>query len=332
MQILFCDDPGVVRVIALIKTFLNIIRFVLPIILIIMVILDLYKNMISGNDNKESVIKKSGGRIISCVIVFLIPTLINLVLKFFSTVEIYNDDYTNDFATCYNEASIELANELQKNRDLKLSEEEEKIKTESAVKYAEIIAKEKAVQEANKKSNITSSSSGGTYYDKTTNTTKQNGGVYVKNGVFYYPKGESGHGCPSNPTSQGYNNSYGYHNEFWNRLQKLKEGAIQAGYNLSFSKQGCRSYSAQQQTYKKYASTPGRAAKPGNSKHGWGIASDVTFYKNSTDTCGKNRTYSNCPGMKWVHENASKYGLKFPLLNANYKEDWHIEPLEKKSY
>ena len=82
MQILFCDDPGIVRVIALVKTLLNIDRFSLPIILIIMIILDLYKNMINGNsDSKESIIKKSGNRIISCIIVFLVPTIINLFLN-----------------------------------------------------------------------------------------------------------------------------------------------------------------------------------------------------------------------------------------------------------
>lgn len=335
MQILFCDDPGIVRVIALVKTLLNIVRFSLPIILIIMIILDLYKNMINGNsDSKESIIKKSGNRIISCIVVFILPTIINLFLKFLSTIEIYSDDYTNDFATCYNESSIKLANKLEKNRNLKLSEEEEKKRTESALKYAETVAKEKALQEAraNSSNNSGNNSSGGTYYDKTTNTTKQNGGVYVQNGVFYYPKGESGHGCPSNPLSQGYNNSYGYHNEFWNRLQKLKAGAKSAGYDIGFSSQGCRSFKAQKQTYKKYASTPGRAAKPGNSKHGWGIASDVVFYKDSTHTCGTNRTYTNCPGMEWIHKNAHKYGLTFPFLKARFKEDWHIEPIEKKKY
>ena len=160
---------------------------------------------------------------------------------------------------------------------------------------------------------------------------KQNGGVYVQNGVFYYPKGTSGKGCKT--PNGSFNNPYGYHNEFWNRLQAFKQAAIQAGYNIDYSTQGCRTYSQQVATYEKYRSTPGRAAKPGNSRHGWGIASDVhSFYKNATQKCGSNRSYSNCPGMKWAHENAPKYGLNFPLLNASYKEDWHIEPLNKKTY
>ena len=36
--------------------------------------------------------------------------------------------------------------------------------------------------------------------------------------------------------------------------------------------------------------------------------------------------------MKWVHEHAKDYGLRFPLLNASYKEDWHIEPMTIKTY
>ena len=58
MQLLFCDDPGVVSVIVLLKTFLNLIRFSLPIILIIKVSLDLYKNMINGVDDKGEIRKK----------------------------------------------------------------------------------------------------------------------------------------------------------------------------------------------------------------------------------------------------------------------------------
>ena len=38
------------------------------------------------------------------------------------------------------------------------------------------------------------------------------------------------------------------------------------------------------------------------------------------------------PSMGWAHKNAYKFGLTFPLLNASYKEDWHIEPINKSTY
>ena len=113
--------------------------------------------------------------------------------------------------------------------------------------------------------------------------------------------------------------------------ENLIEAAKKAGYNLKLSSQGCRTYETQQDYYSRMEK--GRAASPGKSNHGWGIASDVTFYKNATETCGNQRTRENCPGMAWVHDNAPNYGLHFPLVNSStYKEDWHMEPINLESY
>ena len=334
-MILFCNDSRIVSVILLVKTLLNLIRFFIPMILVVKIILDLYKNMINVN-SKEDLLKQEGDRIFACIVVFLVPTLINLFLGFVNLIDagVDTSDYTDNFLVCYNEASRELVASLQKAEQEKLDEDEANEKQKLEIANAKIEAEKKARNEEYSRNNSSNSgsnnSSGGGYNN--TNNTKQNGGVYVKNGIFYYPSGASGKDCPTNPTSQGYNNPYGYHNEFWNRLQKFKQAAISNGYNIEYSTQGCRSYDSQVATAKKYANQKGRAATPGNSKHGFGIASDVTFYKNKTQKCGSSRTYSNCPGMKWAHENASKYGLTFPLLNASYKEDWHIQPLKIQKY
>lgn len=45
------------------------------------------------------------------------------------------------------------------------------------------------------------------------------------------------------------------------------------------------------------------------SRHESGIAADLR--------------YANAAAKKWVHENAHRYGLHFPLGN----EDWHVEPI-----
>lgn len=50
-------------------------------------------------------------------------------------------------------------------------------------------------------------------------------------------------------------------------------------------------------------------APPGKSQHGEGNASDLQFDSPAT--------------KKWVHDNAARFGLAFPLSN----EDWHIEPV-----
>ena len=169
-----------------------------------------------------------------------------------------------------------------------------------------------------------------------TDKTKQNN-VYVINGTFYYPKYVSGNRntysgmtCPSNPLNQGYNNKYGYNNYFYTRLMTFIDEASKNGHKITISSQGCRTYQTQVNYYN--TMTKGRAAYPGQSLHGYGIASDLEFYQNDGSVCGWGRTDKSCPSMGWAHQNAYKYGLTFPLLNASYKEDWHIEPINKIKY
>ncbi len=166
---------------------------------------------------------------------------------------------------------------------------------------------------------------------------KKLNGVYVQNGVFYY-KGYisgnystySGTNCPSNPLKEGYNNPYGYNNYFYNRLTKFIEEANKNGYKITMSTQGCRTYQTQVNYYN--TMERGRAAPPGWSLHGLGIASDLEFYQKDGSVCPSGRNDYSCPSMGWAHQNASKFGLTFPLLYASYREDWHIEPINKQKY
>ena len=72
-----------------------------------------------------------------------------------------------------------------------------------------------------------------------------------------------------------------------------------------------------QEALKKYGSVDEArrwVAPPGKSEHNSGNAADVSY---------DGQSLKNAPPevVKWVHENAEKYGLKFPLGNEN----WHIE-------
>ena len=161
--------------------------------------------------------------------------------------------------------------------------------------------------------------------------------VYIENGVFHYPQyiygntsTYSGMNCPNDPLSEGYNNPYGYNNYFYNRLTSFIEEANKNGYKITMSTQGCRNYSTQ--TYYYNTMERGRAAVPGYSLHGFGIASDLEFYYSDGSVCGYGRTDNSCPSMGWAHQNAERFNLVFPLLYASYKEDWHIEPLNKSKY
>lgn len=83
---------GLISVIKIIKTVLNVIRFAVPIGLIVMTIIDVSKNVINPDD-KDS-LKKIGTRAIAAVVVFLIPTIVNLVMNIidigFSNSQGYN--------------------------------------------------------------------------------------------------------------------------------------------------------------------------------------------------------------------------------------------------
>lgn len=72
-----------------------------------------------------------------------------------------------------------------------------------------------------------------------------------------------------------------------------------------------------QEALKKYGSVDEArrwVAPPGRSEHNHGNAADVSF---------NGQSLKNAPPevVQWVHENAGKFGLKFPLANEN----WHIE-------
>ena len=77
---------------------------------------------------------------------------------------------------------------------------------------------------------------------------------------------------------------------------------------------GYRSVEHQAELWNKKVAEVGEAearkwvAPPGKSNHGKGLAGDLVFNSEA--------------GRRWVHANATKFGLDFHLKN----EDWHIEP------
>lgn len=92
----------------------------------------------------------------------------------------------------------------------------------------------------------------------------------------------------------------------WDRMQQLiadAPGKVTPGKRT-------RSYEEQVRLYERYKAGKGPlAAKPGTSKHGDGRANDLKYENQAT--------------KRWVLQNAERYGLSFPLLNAG--EDWHIQ-------
>ena len=91
MLVNLCDG-GLGTVFKMIKIALNVIRFVVPIGLIVMTVIEVSKNVLNP-DEKDS-LKKIGNRLVAAIIVFLIPTIVNLLFK---VIEVgVGDDYKND--------------------------------------------------------------------------------------------------------------------------------------------------------------------------------------------------------------------------------------------
>ena len=320
MQILFCNNLLSVRIVYLFKTFLNIIRFVIPIVLIIKTVIDIYKGIIS-TDDKQEIIKHIGNRIIASILIFLLPTVISVLISFIGMIGANVTDSETSFSTCYNSMNKNVLKHYIEEEEKRLDDEAEKDKQEGDLYKANLKAEYDRRQPINPNNN----NSSGTYSSNITDMNMQNH-VYIQNGTFYYPNDiPSGQNCDGfNPSTNGYN-SY-----FYDMLTKFVDAAKKAGHIINIPNDGCRSYSTQQNLSSKYANTPGRAATPGKSKHGWGLACDLSFKGNGC-TFG-NRTESSCASMAWAHQHASEYGLEFNLLNASYKEDWHIQPINLKGY
>lgn len=111
------------------------------------------------------------------------------------------------------------------------------------------------------------------------------------------------------------NNSWGLEPSFYANIMSLIEDAKAQGCDAAIIS-GHRTYEKQASLYRKYLNGTGNlAAKPGYGNHEYAIAADLRYVPDN----------NKC--VSYYHNNAAKYGLGFPLLNASQPEDWHIEPI-----
>ena len=103
-QFHFCDKKGVLQVFRIAGVVKNIFKILVPVLLIIVVSIDLGKALISGDDKdlmeqKDVIIK----RLVAAVLVFLLPTIIDIILKQISTYNsgnYYNTGGGGEFGKC----------------------------------------------------------------------------------------------------------------------------------------------------------------------------------------------------------------------------------------
>lgn len=121
-----CSNILFLRILSYFETCLQIVRFVVPIGLVIMIAFDFYKNMmLNDQDKQKENVNKAIRRIVAGIIVFLVPTMVNLFMFFVEETIGETSDYKSCLSDIENiDFYIELSN---KEKELASLEEKEKL-------------------------------------------------------------------------------------------------------------------------------------------------------------------------------------------------------------
>ena len=138
-----CENSSILSMLLLVKNFLNLLTIIVPIVLILYTMLDLIKNQI---DVDKKYLKVIGKRFIYAILIFLVPTIINLIVT--------NIDEGNKYLTCYKEATTENIKyyRAREEAEKKKEEEQKNIEKEKAdLKRKQIENTRNVLSEQNKK-------------------------------------------------------------------------------------------------------------------------------------------------------------------------------------
>lgn len=284
-----CGPSGLLRVLYFIKLIFDILFTLIPICLIILLIIDFSKMVISNDEgSQKKLFNLTIKRLISAVLVYFVPVFVNIFNVALGTLGV-------EFSHCYTDVTLDAINVLEA-EEITIREAKDE-----ARKEALRVEREKAENERKKRLEALKTTVSGTGCD---------GHVYYENGIFYKPSTATS----GSDGSRGSAN-YGYNKYFYDMLSKLISDGENAGYiiRMSTTEYGAWRPLANQQyfwnCYQTQSCNNGNlAAVPGYSNHGWGIASDLS--------------YGSGAAIDWAHANASKYGLNF----SEPSENWHIEP------
>ena len=101
LNFFICDHLSFLQIMNFIIIALNVVRYVVPILVVVMTILDLYKNMINPNEKEGmNIIIK---RILAAIIVFLVPTFIKLFMSLLDII--FQDSVDVNYTACYQNAN-----------------------------------------------------------------------------------------------------------------------------------------------------------------------------------------------------------------------------------
>ena len=180
-----CEIPSVLKVVYFIKQLINIIRILVPIGLILMLLIDLFKSIIATDENS---MKKSGStiikRILFAALVFLVPTIVNFAIGI--VYDISGGDA--HLLSCVVNADLELIKEYEKEYDEKKVAEanywQEKIKEikrrlEEEKAQEEERKRQKAEENASSGNSSNNSSSGNSSSGNSSSSQKYDKTIFV---------------------------------------------------------------------------------------------------------------------------------------------------------
>lgn len=139
---MLCENVLFLNFLNIFNISMSIMRFAVPIMLIIKMVLDIYHGIIDPNDN--SIKEKIGKRIFACVIIFLVPTIVDIFLGFLENVTNMSFNYSECNANINNIDYYVEQRELEK----KLKHENEN--SEAAIKYKQMLQELQTKIEKNK--------------------------------------------------------------------------------------------------------------------------------------------------------------------------------------
>ena len=106
LAIIECNKSGNVEIIYYIKNILNVLRIAVPIILIVICMFDVLKTVMSDLSKENKLNQKLFRRFFAAAIIFLLPSLINIVMSISNGI-----NFTSD--TCWTEATKENIEKLK---------------------------------------------------------------------------------------------------------------------------------------------------------------------------------------------------------------------------
>lgn len=173
----YCNDPNLLSIFFFIKNVMNIVKIVVPILLIVMSMMDVLKVVVGSDKDNKVLTKKTVDRFISAAFVFLVMSMMDIVLSLFGVQSI-------GLTSCWTGATrenIAVLKEAEKEADQKRIEAEKDLVSAGKDKNGEV---DLELREKLKKATSSSSSSGTSNGPTSDGTLSQASGTCVKNYVI----------------------------------------------------------------------------------------------------------------------------------------------------